>query len=138
MKPFLAFALFILMSVSGNASSTEVQKWTATSRTSIAITGDITISGNRINLENGQSILLKPLAPETGRPGIYTIDPPGNPTLLYGNKFCGGKPITYILIYQEGHALYLHVFDGPDIPQRLSGMRFQKGICATYNYEKLN
>jgi hypothetical protein len=130
--------LVTAMAMANSAFAQETQKWTATSRTSMAITGSITISGNRINLENGQSILLRPVAPESGKPGIYTIDPPGNPTLLHGNKLCGDKPPTYILIYQEGHSLYLHVFDGPDIPRRLSGLTLQKGICATYNYEKMS
>lgn len=110
-------------------------RWTATSSTSIAITGDIAVSADRIRFASGKSIRIKPVSAD--RPEVFRVDPPANPVLQHGNRLCGEPPPTYVALYRDGRSLTLYVFDKPGIPRSPTSLvDFQSGMCASYPYER--
>ena len=110
-------------------------KWTATSTTAYAITGDIRVSADSITFANGKRIRIRPVSAD--KPQVFTLVPrSANPTLLNGNKLCGDTPPTFIALMRDGGALYMKVFDGPDVPQGRADPFPEPGTCATYNFER--
>jgi hypothetical protein len=130
----LAIVPMVLLALTTPALA-KAARWTATSSTSMAITGDIAVSADRIIFGNGASIGIKQAAPD--RPEVFTIDPPSNPVLLQGNRLCGDQPPTFLTLYRDGGSLALSVFDGPDMPPSpASALDTPPGLCATYHYEQ--
>ena len=110
------------------------ERWMATSSTSISVTGNLTISGNRLTFGNGRSVRLSPVGPS--HPNTFTIKP-ADPKLNHGQTLCGGgAPPTFVQLQRNGGSLYFKVFEGPGLPPASSGM-FGGGICALYNYERM-
>ena len=140
--PSLTLALVLAGSSLSYANS---QDWTATSTTSLAITGDITVSADRITFENGASIAIRAVSPD--RPGIYRVDPPGNPVLKNGNRLCGDDAPTFIALGRHQNSasleqstwLHLKVFEGREIPAAAAAVGMGLGgvgLCAILNYER--
>jgi hypothetical protein len=124
---------FLLLSLS--PAFAKAARWTATSSTAMAITGDIAVAADSITFGNGASIGIKQAAPD--RPDVFIIDPPSNPVLLQGNGLCGDQPPTFLTLYRDGGSLALSVFDGPDMPPSPAGaLDTPPGLCATYHYEQ--
>jgi hypothetical protein len=124
-----------LLLVAAAPAAAKGARWIATSTTSMAITGNITVTADSITFGNGKTIRIKPVSAD--RPEVFTIDPPSNPVLLQRNRLCGDQPPTFITLYREDGSLTVSVFDGPDMPQSpTSTVQLQPGICATYHYER--
>ncbi|UXN58715.1 hypothetical protein [Phyllobacterium zundukense] len=122
--------------VSGSAAShAQDDVWKAPSNTATAVTGDITLGTDRIVFANGESIRLVPVE---GRLGVFKVDPPANPVLMNGNRLCGEKDVTYVVLAQGSVvSLFMKVFEGPDVPQEaVADPHPQKGTCATYNFSR--
>ena len=129
--------------VAGTPVKTEPQgRWVATSTASMAITGNIEVSGDTLTFGNDEKLALTKVAERSGHwtpvggnlPGtIYKLSPPSDPLLLNGNTLCGMKePVTYVVLsepYKGG--LALSVFTGRDVPQG-----FGDNNCAAYFYER--
>ncbi len=107
-------------------------KWYAASHTASAITGDISVSADSITFANGKRIHIVPVGPD--KPHVFALRPRANPTLLNGNKLCGGTPPDFIVLIHNGDDLYLKVFDGPQVPQGRADPLPEPGTCATYNF----
>jgi hypothetical protein len=74
MRAFLIAALlFCGLSLSAAQAHAKAARWTATSTTSMAITGDIAVTANSIRFGNGAVVGLKP----PGAPDVFTLDPQG-------------------------------------------------------------
>ncbi|ODR98988.1 hypothetical protein AUC68_07485 [Methyloceanibacter methanicus] len=111
-----------------HAAHAKGYRWTATSTTSMAITGNIVVSANRIQFGNGAAVGLN----STGVRGVFTLHPPGvNPVLLHGNRLCGDEPPTYLTIEQAGRSLALYVYNGSIMPGSPGA-----DMCASYRYER--
>jgi hypothetical protein len=115
-------------------------KWTATSTTATAVTGDIILHGDTLVFGNGRTLQLKrvesrdgrwtPL-PETRRGTIYKLAPPSDPALLDGNTLCG-KRVTYIVLSQRAESrLSMTAFTGEVAPHG-----FGADACAVFFYER--
>ncbi len=129
----LIIAGFALL-LSGNLPVEASETWSPTSTTAIAITGEISIDGNRLTFGNGVSISLKPVGAD--RPGVYVIDPPQNPVLMNGNRLCGEEMPTFLVLARAGNSLYFKAFDSPEAPVASADPLPQSGTCATYNFER--
>ncbi|MEG6507837.1 hypothetical protein V6C03_02535 [Methyloligella sp. 2.7D] len=128
----LAVSAFILAACLSPLAAHAAEKWEAASTTAISITGDITLSDDKITFADGKTLNLRPLGGD--KPGVYAIDPPENPTLLNGNKLCGDKPPTFIVAGRPNDDnLYLKVFDTDEAPAA-SNELMQPGMCAGYNF----
>ncbi len=115
-------------------SESSRSRWTATSTTAIAITGDIELSGDTIIFANGARLHLSPVGLD--RPLVFAVSPPTNPTLPNGGKLCGRGPPTFVVLARDGDQLYMKVFDGPQIPLGHADPGPEPGTCATYNFER--
>ena len=88
-----------------------VERWTATSRTAEAITGNITLRSDQIIVAGGKSLPIKMLKDvsftddigKTAPATIYQIVTPADPVLSGGNRICGGPkagaPVQFIIIW---------------------------------------
>ena len=143
MRPYFSLACLAFVFTFAAPGHAETQgRWVATSTNSIAITGDITLSGDTLTFGNGVELPLLKVSERNGRwapvggnlPGtIYKLSPPSDPALLNSNTLCGMKePVTFIVLsapYEGG--LALSVFTGIKPPQG-----FGVNTCAAYFYER--
>jgi hypothetical protein len=118
--------------------------------TAISITGDVTISPDKITFGNGKSL---PLAPAGSVPGfkgddgkqvnatLFRVTVPDDPVLLSGQRLCGGqtaRPATFIVAWTRERRFSgdpdlrtMAVFSSSARPTGAGG----PGFCGTYNYE---
>jgi hypothetical protein len=101
--------LAFLPGVFGVWAAAAGEHWEAVSTTAMAITGDVTVSPDRITFANDKSFPLAPAGtvPQFGAPTdqvsatLYKVTAPDDPLLLHGNRLCGGRapqPVTFIAI----------------------------------------
>jgi hypothetical protein len=113
--------------------------WIATSKTAMAITGDIVLDDYSLTFANGKSLDLEPYEADrvgnwSGSGGdvagyVYKIDPPADPKLLNGNKLCA-TPITYLVTWSPGDGeLGVNVYSDAKAPTGTDR------LCASYFYE---
>ena len=107
--------------------------WAATSKTAMAITGDIVVDDYSLTFANGKSLAIEPYA--AGRVGdwsgsgksvagdVFTADSSANPKLLNG-------PATYVVIWSPGEGeLAINAYSGSKAPTGTDG------LCASYFYQ---
>jgi hypothetical protein len=145
----LAGLLFTLLAPSPAWAASVSEQWKATSATAISITGDITISADRITFANGASL---PLA-TAGRVSGFKVDEakaviatlfrvaaPDDPVLLSGNRLCGvrsPRPVTFLAVWAPARLKggvdlrTIAVFSGSEQPTGAGN----SGFCGTYSYE---
>jgi hypothetical protein len=117
------------------------ERWEATSRTAMAITGNVTFSPTKVTFQNGKSLSLEAAGNladldtggTRGPAVVYRVIHPENPVLLNGNTLCG-KPATYIAVIsapQRGGrpVRSMEVSYGP--PARA----ISDSTCGVFNYE---
>lgn len=138
--PLTVFAA--LISTSALAES-GVERWTAVSKTAMAITGDIVLSPQRLTMA-GKTL---PLAVAADIPAFRTsggtsaarvlrVTKPADPVLRNRNRICGDAPVRWIVVWRE------HAFGGTNLDiaafssvQRPSG-EDDAGLCGTFMYSK--
>jgi hypothetical protein len=138
----------MLAASSARAASVNEQ-WKAASTTATSITGDITISANRITFGNGTSLPLAAAGRvpdfkiDVGKPvsaTLFRVTAPEDPVLLSGHRLCGGEPphpVTFIAVWRPAHVRgsvdlrTVAAFSGGEQPTRAGGPDF----CGTYIYE---
>ncbi|WP_093569591.1 hypothetical protein [Methylobacterium sp. 174MFSha1.1] len=136
----MAATLLSALTVNPALAAPGVERWSALSRTAMAITGDITLSPTRL-VAAGKSL---PLAVAADVPAFGTltgpvparilrVTKPVDPVLLRGNRLCGA-PVRWIVAYRgdDGRRLTLAAFTGDTLPTRESG----PGLCATFSYAR--
>ena len=134
------YILAAVLAISAARAAEPVQRWTATSTTATAVTGDIALRGDTLVFGNGKTVQLKRLEsrdgrwtplPETRRGTVYKLAPPSDPTLLNGNTLCG-KPVTYVVLSQRAESrLSMTAFTGKAAPDG-----FGADACAVFFYER--
>jgi hypothetical protein len=137
----LAFAAVLFIAVTCHAvAAPATERWTATSRTATAITGDIDLSPTKL-VAAGKTFPLTVAAdvaafgtsagPKSAR--IMRVTREVNPVLLRGNTLCS-PAARWIALYRSdaGKGLTLAVFSSQTQPQGES----DAGLCATYYYTR--
>lgn len=122
------------------AGAPGVERWTAVSTTAMAITGDITLSPQKL-VAAGKTFPLTVAAdvtafgtatgPKAAR--ILKVTVPADPVLLHGNTLCG-SPIRWIVVYRGdgGKELNLAASGGDAMPMAES----DRGVCGTFLYAR--
>ncbi len=136
-----AFAAVLLLAVTCHAvAAPATERWTATSRTATAITGDIDLSPTKL-VAAGKTFPLTVAAdvaafgtsagPKPAR--IMHVTREVNPVLLRGNALCS-PAARWIALYRSdaGKGLTLAVFSGLTQPQGEN----DPSLCATYFYSR--
>lgn len=125
---------------------TTPQTWQAMSRTATGITGDITVTANRITFQNGASIEVQAVDQDLDN-GItlYQVVSKTNPVMLNGNLLCGQAPVDYLTLQHVGNGraadLSMTLYYYPeqlrlkDLPLR-DQSDLTRTMCAIYNYVK--
>ncbi|MGY2050142.1 hypothetical protein [Methylobacterium sp. JK268] len=137
--PFAALAAAAMTALPAWAAS---ERWEATSRTAMSITGDIEFSDERITFQNGKALAPVPqfLVMDVRIAGwkqavfVYRVVEPEDPELLGGNRLCGsGPPVTFLAVskpvVQDGARRRLAVFTGDAEPLDFGA------ACAEYLYD---
>ncbi|MGH6843688.1 MAG: hypothetical protein ACRECU_02990, partial [Methylocella sp.] len=118
------------------------EKWSATSHTAMAITGDVRFSPSKITFENGKALpltlfekasLFKDDIEGGVMAHIYKVVTPSDPKLLNGNRLCGGAkpvPVTFIAVWKPKSG---GVWMAPS--SRTTKPKGMDDICGTYRYE---
>ncbi|WP_156878420.1 hypothetical protein [Roseomonas gilardii] len=124
------------------------RQWQAISNTAASITGDITVTPDRITFAGGHALILSqptalPRFRAEGSPVAatrYRVASPADPILLNGNRLCGGRtpvPVTYIVLWTP------RKFAGDTAPRSLAAFSGttpptgtdSPGLCGTFRYE---
>lgn len=145
-----AGAIFLSLAAAGPAAA-QGQKWEATSKTAMSITGDIVLSADRLTMAgkafpiqlvreygdarqmDGLSKVIAHTPPRRVRVYKTRIEP--SVQLENGNNLCGDAATWLFVVDQPpgGFAkLTLAVFSGVDEPTPLTSERM---LCGTYNYD---
>jgi len=102
---FASLGLMACSAVSGNATPEPINAfpkpthWQAMSTTAMSITGDITLTNNRLTFSNQDFLAIEPVDrnAEDGQT-LFRVTSKTNPELLNGNLICGNQPIDYLLV----------------------------------------
>lgn len=139
MRLYLAAAIIL------TATHAHAERWSATSTTAMAITGNVTLDKDKIAFAGGKFLPIERTSNVSLDDGMghrvpasfYRVTTPGDPVLVQGNRLCDGKPVTYIAVWHvkpiiptdaEGRAFA--AYSGPNEPQPSV-----KGSCGTFFYE---
>jgi hypothetical protein len=118
------------------ATPAGAERYEATSKTAMAITGDISMDDFAITFANGKSLKFDELVSdsfvvggETVGASVYSVKSPADPVLLHGNRLCGEGKVTYLATYGAGDGMTaVAVFTTQDAPSSDAEM------CASYTY----
>jgi hypothetical protein len=143
-----ACTMAIPLTASAGTSAGTSERWTATSKTSMSITGNVTFSPQKIRFSNGRVMALS--APEqvasfkvfdeTFEATIYRVVKPAALKLKNGNYLCGapGKPpATFVVVWKpnplpgDKDPRGMAAFSGTETPVSAPG----PGLCGTYAYQ---
>jgi hypothetical protein len=137
----IAAALFVCGSNQASADAGE-ERWTAYSRTAMAITGDIRLSPRRLRA-GSVDFPLKVVADlpdfendfdERVPARVLSITRSMDPKLRNGNTLgCGrGRPIRWVVVWQyaKGKSLGMDTFTGRVMPKSAN----DAGFCGSYFY----
>jgi len=145
---FVSSGLMVFLFPLGSSAQAP-QKWTATSTTAYAITGNIAISTDRITFQNGKVLLFSKvgkLVPfeDNGTSVdaiLFEIQPADDPILLNGNRICGNAKsriqATQLVAWRSEpmgsdiEPRTMAIFSGHTRPKASD----DKDICGTYSFE---
>jgi hypothetical protein len=140
-----AFIATVIGVISTGASAAP-ETWEALSTTAAAITGNVIFTPERITFQNKAfldlvSVGTIPIFQVYGkqeRGDLYKVAKPSDPSLLRGNRLCGGAsptPVTFVVVWKQkplagsqeerGFA----AFSGNEIPTS------DEKTCSTYGYQ---
>ena len=105
---FASLGLTACSAVSGNDTVPinafpQPTHWQAMSTTAMSITGDITLTNDRLTFSNQDFLTIEPVDrnAEDGQT-LFRVTTKTNPELLNGNLICGNQPIDYLLVQISG------------------------------------
>lgn len=129
----------------------EKGNWRAASSTAKSITGDVTISNEKLSINFSgfpiaqirgleQSEVSAVLDGEGGAGGsgnLYRLSIPGGTRFLHKNTLCGSEDTQWMATYVEGHSLQLTFFSGPKMPVLTpDAIASSTDLCGTFSYVK--
>ncbi|MDE2583340.1 MAG: hypothetical protein KGL52_17015 [Rhodospirillales bacterium] len=126
------------------------ERWTATSTTSVSITGDVTFQPGKVTFQNGRSLALARIGPVadfktllgTVPATLYRVTPPADPVLENDNRLCGqGRHswlVTFVVIWRPSplpgdvSPRMMDTFSGRAAP----GSEQDAGFCGSFAYDR--
>jgi len=139
----------ILVSVAGRAQ--DKGYWRAASSSASSITGDIAISGTKVQI-NFSSFVLAPIRTLTtsevaaafdadvngnGTGNLYRLTVPATKRFLHHNTLCGTEDTQWMATYAEDKTLQVAFFSGASTPVlTMDALSNSTDLCGTYTYVK--
>jgi hypothetical protein len=123
--------------------------WRATSSTASAITGDISLSDDKISIDLSAFTIaeihkLEPaeaaalLSAESGVPGngyLYRLSVPAAKRFLHHNTLCGSEATQWMATYATGRELRVAFFSGAKMPVLTpDALANSTDLCGTFVY----
>ena len=147
----MATALLLLtLTTQAPAQSAERGYWRASSNTARSITGDITLSDEKltINFSTTPMSRVRDLNPTelaavfdadasaSSRSGsLYRLNIPASKKLLHKNTLCGSEDAHWMVAYPQGNSLQLAFFSGDKPPVfTFDEIRNSTDLCGTFAY----
>lgn len=142
-------ALLLLFCLAAPAQ--ESGYWRADSSTARAITGDISLSSERISINfiSFAMVRVRPLteselsATFDADPGathsgsLYKVDISGSRKFLHKNTLCANEDAEWMATYVSGHSLQVAFFSSQKPPVlTIDGRANATDVCGTYSYVK--
>jgi len=132
-------------------SAQEKGFWRAASNTARSITGDISLSDEKliINFIGFTAAHIRTLesseisaafdadsnAPGTG--SLYRLNIPATRKFLHKNSLCGGEDTQWMVTYLSGRTLLIALFSGQKVPVlTLEAVSNSTELCGTFTYVK--
>jgi hypothetical protein len=145
-----ALASFLLLCTL-TLTAQEKGTWRPTSNTARSITGDVTLSDEKITinfsgftmarirtLENAEISAAFDAdndAPGTG--SLYRLNIPGTKKFLNKNTLCGNEDTQWVVTYVSGRSLHLAFFSGQKAPVLTrDALSNSSDLCGTFLYAK--
>jgi hypothetical protein len=124
--------------------------WRAASNTARSITGDVTLSDEKIlitnfvpftmirarNLEAAETSAV--FGPDnSGIGGLYRVEIPGDKKFLHKNTLCGAEDVHWMAAFAAGRSLQLAFFSSQKPPTFTpDAIANSIDLCGTYSYTK--
>lgn len=123
--------------------------WRAANSTAQSITGDVTLSDEKISinfsgfaiarirdLEPGEvSAAFDEDANAGGSGSLYRLNIPASKAFMHKNTLCGSEDTQWMAAYVAGHSLRLAFFSGQKIPVfTLDAISNSSDLCGTFSY----
>jgi hypothetical protein len=133
------------------AAAQEKGNWHAASSTARSITGDVTISNQKISINfSGFPIAqIRGLQPSEvgvafdvdgaagGSGNLYRLSIPGTTRFLHKNTLCGNEDTQWMATYVVGRSLQLAFFSGQKMPVFTpEAIAASTDLCGTFSYVK--
>jgi hypothetical protein len=150
----IRFSLFVLAfalacAASASAQQPEKGRWRPASTTAASITGEIIITGSKINIYF-TPFLISParlLKPEeisavfdealdtAGNGQLYRVSIPATTRFLKNNTLCGSQETQWMAVYVANGTLKVAFFSGDNAPvMTFETMQNSTDLCGTYSY----
>jgi len=133
------------------AAAQEKGNWHAASSTARSITGDVTISNQKlsINFSGFPIAQIRGLQPSEvsvafdvddaagGSGNLYRLSIPGTARFLHKNTLCGDEVTQWMATYVVGRSLQLAFFSGQKMPVFTpEAIAASTDLCGTFSYVK--
>ena len=140
-----------LLSATALHAQTDHGNWRPVSKTASAITGDISLSEERLMMNFAPFTIASirhagPAEasavfdlPADGNPGgeLYRLNIPADRKLLHKNTLCGAEDTTYMLTSVSGKTLQVAFFSGAKLPDlKPEGVASSTTLCGTFMYSR--
>jgi hypothetical protein len=134
-----------------SAKAQEAGAWRASSQTAMSVTGDISISDERLfinfygfpmarirDLEPGEvSAVFDVDSNAGGRGRLYRLSIPGSRRFLHKNSLCGSEDTQWMAAFVEGRSLHIAFFSGQKMPVfTVEAFANSTDLCGTYTYAR--
>ena len=130
------------------AAAQEKGYWRAASSTAQSITGDVTLSTDKIainfasfpiaqirGLEPGELSAVFEAEGGAGGGNLYRLSIPATKVFLHKNTLCGSEQTQWMATYVSGRMLHLAFFSGTKIPVLTpDGIANSTDLCGTFLY----
>jgi hypothetical protein len=139
------------LAYAGLGAAQEKGNWHAASSTAKSITGDLTISAEKLSInffgfpiaqiralqpaEVSAAFDLDSAAGGTGN--LYRLSIPGTTRFLHKNTLCGSEDTQWMATYVAGRSLQIVFFSGPKMPILTpEAIATSTDVCGTFSYVK--
>jgi hypothetical protein len=114
-----------------SATAQEKGTWRAANSTAQSITGDVTLSDEKISINFSGFAMARIRSLERGEVSatfdvdnssasgigsLYRLSIPASKKFMHRNTLCGAEDTQWMATYVEGHSLHLAFFSGQNVP----------------------
>ena len=133
------------------AAAQERGSWRATSNTARSITGDVSLSDEKLVIDfSGYTIAkIRALQPAElsaafdadsnagGSGNLYRLNVPATKRLMHKNTLCGTDDTEWMATYVAGRSLQIAFFSGQKLPVlTLEALSDSTNLCGTFSYAR--